>query len=143
MSDDYITHAHFNSVAERFGSIQSRKVNPDLQEEREKLDFDKKEFTRLIYGTQFDNHVRFTQWVKDHPEIDAGASFYDFNREELMGHMMKVAKIQFDSPSVYDEIKDAGYVKTINSVDYVQGTLSNVISMSMFAKTIGVMGTPE
>lgn len=57
--------------------------------------------------------------------------------------MMKVAKIQFESPIVYDEIKDAGYTKTINSVDYVQGTLSNVISMSMFVKTIGVMGTPE
>jgi hypothetical protein len=38
-------------VAERFGSSHSGKVNPDLQEERDKLDFDKNEFTRLIYGT--------------------------------------------------------------------------------------------
>jgi len=73
----------------------------------------------------------------------AGPSFYDFSREELMIYMMKLAKVQFESPSVYDEIKEAGYHKTINSVDYVQGTLSNVLNLSMFTKTIGVMGTPE
>lgn len=66
----------------RYGSVKEGKVNPDLQEERDRKDFDQLELTKLIYGEQYNNHLNYVEWFKKHPEVFPGPKFYDMTREE-------------------------------------------------------------
>ena len=47
------------SQKEPFGSIRNKKVNPDLQEERDKIDFDQEELTKIIYNDTYDLYMFF------------------------------------------------------------------------------------
>lgn len=68
-----ITHKTFDQHdVGAYGSIREKKVNPDLQEERELRDFDQKELTRLIYGGQYEKHLELKELVGKTPELQAG-----------------------------------------------------------------------
>lgn len=67
-----------------YGSIREKKVNPDLQEEREKCNFDQKELTKVIYGPDWEQHEVFKSKIASNPELQQSFDFYDLSREELL-----------------------------------------------------------
>lgn len=77
------THQAFDQVKpQAYGSIREKKVNPDLQEERDKCNFDQSELTKVIYGNDFETHKSYTKLMQDHKELHTTFEFYDMTREE-------------------------------------------------------------
>ncbi len=81
-----LTHKTFDNFGKGstapYGSIKERKVNPDLQEERAKINFDQAELTRLIYGSHLDRHQTMKAVFASVPELQNSYEFYEMSREE-------------------------------------------------------------
>ena len=74
---------HFDKSQTDGGSITDRRVNPDLAEEREKCNFDKKEL-KLVFGDtemidEIENHMRD---FKNHPELLVDPNYMEMSREQ-------------------------------------------------------------
>lgn len=67
------------------GSVKRKIVNPDLQEERDKCDFDQQEMADFIFGPEV---VRFVKKmhpiVKDFPELHSKVEYYELSRRDQM-----------------------------------------------------------
>ena len=96
-----LTHKTFDQVKPvQYGSLREKKVNGDLQEERDLLDFDQKELTHLIYGGMYERHVEFKDMVANHPIMQAGIEFYEMTREEQMERSMKILNYIVKNPEL-------------------------------------------
>jgi hypothetical protein len=89
---EFLHKTHDQVLPAAYGSIHERKVNPDLQEERDKCNFDQAELTKVIYGNNVVLHKDFSAWVQKEPLLQAGPAFYDMTREEQMERAQKVMK---------------------------------------------------
>ena len=72
------------------GSIKNKVVNPDLEEERAKLAFDRQEMASFVYTE--DIHEPATEFGKDivkYPELKTDFSWFEMNREEKMEYWLK------------------------------------------------------
>ena len=86
-------HKEFDKVKPvAYGSIREKKVNPDLQEERAKCNFDRAELTQVIYGNNVDLHKDFIAFFEKRPHLQTDFSFYEMTREEMLERGMKVLK---------------------------------------------------
>lgn len=81
-----LTHQKFDNFGKGatapYGSIRERKVNPDLAEERARVNFDQKELTRIIYGNHADRHETMKEVIASVPELQNSFEFYEMSREE-------------------------------------------------------------
>ncbi len=74
---------------EPYGSIADNKVNPDLEEERQKKDFDDVELTKLIYGYSHDYLRSIIKAFEDNPTLQIGPKLYEMSRQEIIEHSIK------------------------------------------------------
>lgn len=127
-SKQEFTHRTFDQVknpAPRYGSIREKKVNPDLQEEREKRNFDQRELTQLIYGAMYERHREYADLVARDKNLQSNLEFYDMSREELLERSMRVVNYIAKSPELvrFHQSKSL----TTNLADYFQGQVGIIL----------------
>ena len=73
---------HFKPLA-RSGSIKRKQVNPDLQEERDKLQFSKDDVENCLFNTKaLAYYKQLAADVRAHPEFAPTHEFFNMDREE-------------------------------------------------------------
>ena len=76
---------HFDKKDTLGGSIADGRINPDLQEERDKCNFDREELLRVVSDERLLQHVAdFERDIREHPEVRTDHTFYEMDREEQM-----------------------------------------------------------
>eukprot|EP00347_Sterkiella_histriomuscorum_P017806 403347919 len=138
----FLSQSSFPSHQEPYGSIKDKKVNPDLQAERDNCDFDQLELTKILYGNHYDKHKVFQKIIRDTPQIQGDPKYYDMNRQEMMIHSMKVIKAAYLSPLTEVE-KDYVFDSSENLAEYLQGQVPFALSFSMFNLVVTNLSTPE
>jgi len=124
-------------------SIKNKIVNPDLQEERDKICFDEAEMTDFMFGEErlayLDKVVRDQ---KLHPEIKTGFEWYEMTREEKMEDWMK----KFNRMAAIDRDFYIEKAKSSSgfSWTYLQIGISPLgMHQSMFTKCLEELGSDE
>lgn len=120
------THAAFDEKKPAvYGSIREKKVNPDLQEERDKCNFDQKELTRIIYGNDIESHENLKKVIGADKDLQPTFEFYEMTREEMMERSQMQMKKILSNP----EIKSFHQSKSLTTLmmDYMQGQVRRLI----------------
>ena len=83
------------------GSIKNKRVNPDLQAERDKIAFDRDEMSNFFFGEDLERIAgKFATDIEKYPELKTDFSWFDMTREEKMAvwfkRYSKVAEIDFE-----------------------------------------------
>jgi len=77
---------HFKPL-ERSGSIKRKEVNPDLQEERDKLAFNKDDVENCLLNTKATAYYKeVAKMMRENPEIVPTHHFFNMDREAQMKH---------------------------------------------------------
>ena len=72
------------------GSLKRGIINPDLQEERDKCNFNQKEMELFLYGKQMLDEVDdMKRFMDKHPELGDDFDYFEMTREEKMEHWWK------------------------------------------------------
>ncbi len=115
-----VTHKSFDGPnPQPYGSIRERKVNPDLEEERKKVNFDQLELTKLIYAQFYDMHCQYKQMVQENPDMANSLDFYDMTREEQMERSQRIIHKAITTPSI-QKLHVSSSLTTL-MMDYLQG----------------------
>lgn len=65
------------------GSIKRNIVNPDIQEEREKCNFDKAELVEFVISKQIIDEINeINEEVRKDPNLQTDINFFKYTREE-------------------------------------------------------------
>ena len=71
---------------QRTGSVRNNRVSPDLQEERDKCNFNQAELTEILYGGKA-NREEYLSWAREmenDPILRNNEQWYELTREEMM-----------------------------------------------------------
>ena len=83
------------------GSIKRNIVNPDLLEEHQKCNFDKKEFANFVLGENIVDEMNTVyREIGNDPNMRVGLDFYEMTREEQMATLWRVTTAVFNNPQL-------------------------------------------
>ena len=96
---------HFKEFA-KGGSIKRKIVNPDLQEERDKCNFDQEEVEQIINLPGFrEYHSKIIDVIEKNPHLMQTNKSLEMTRDELMKHQWThINKIMDIDPTIYHSI---------------------------------------
>jgi hypothetical protein len=119
------THQAFDQVKPaRYGSIREKKVNPDLQEERDKCNFDQKELTKIIYGNDIEFHNLYKRFTLENKELQTTPEFYEMTREEQMERSMRQFSFLHSHPEIRKHHQSKSFITIL--LDYMQGQVRRI-----------------
>ena len=93
------------------GSWKNKIVASDLQEERDKCDFDQAEaLTTSIDVVEWAATQDAHKYMVEHPELANTHKFYDMTRQEQMEHMFKKSKYAYKvRPDWFNAYRAGGF----------------------------------